>query len=177
MSEQKDFRSDLDMWMDMWDSAQDENVHPPVPAAKPTSFDRPAHEVDDWSYQFAMGGQGGSDEPNHYDIVDGVDELFQEDASSENPIHPDSAGPDSEKPEPVWVKEDIAKEIVELKAKLYDMECKMAQLGGGEKWNEKPVEVQSGGMSKIDALRKKIEKSSNKVGIDESRKFSKKTGK
>ena len=150
-----DFRSDLEMWQDLWDDAQDQGVHPEAtPAKQPTtSF------------------SGDSAQDDYFDYLDSESEteMLQEDKTP-NPVYPDSVGPDSEL-DPKWVKEDFLKEIESLKNKLFAAENKLAKLGCGKKISETPVSqvkyADGSVMSQIESLRKKIEKVSNHLGIED----------
>lgn len=147
----QDFRSELEMWCDLWDDAQEEGVHPPVPQAKPT-------DLGDF--------QGDSAQDDYFDYLDLESGLIQEE-KVQNPIYPDTAGPDSDKG-PVWVKEDFLKEVESLKNKLFSVENKMAQLGGDKKWSEKAQNMQSSSdklMSEIKSLRKRLDHVSSQLGI------------
>jgi hypothetical protein len=152
----KDFRSELEMWTDMWDDAQEQNVHPEVP--KPVSKD--------------VGFSGDSAQDSYFDYLDSEEiEVLQEE-SIPNPVYPDSVGPDNERPA-AWCKEEFLKEIESLKNKLFKAENEVARLGGDKKWNEKAVNYDPQNssndslMSQVESLRKKIEKVSSHLGLEE----------
>jgi hypothetical protein len=68
---------------------------------------------------------------------------------------------------PVWADEKLLKEIEGLKQKLFDVENRMAKMGGDKKWAEK-AQMPDGDkkvMSEIESLRKRIEQVSNILGI------------
>jgi len=145
-----DFRSELEMWTDLWDDAQEQGVHPEIP--KPKSTD--------------AGFSGNSAQDDYYDYLDTESEsdLLQEDKIP-NPVYPDSVGPDSSKG-PEWVKEDLLKEVESLKNKLFEVENKLAKMGGDKKWAKKAVQSDDKKlMSEIECLRKKIERVSSHLGI------------
>lgn len=153
-----DFRSELEMWTNLWNDAQEQGVHPEVP--KPKSKD--------------VGFSGNTAQDHYFDYLDSEteDEVLQEE-NTPNPVYPDSVGPDSARP-PAWVKEDLLKEIESLKDKLFKAENKLAKLGGDKKWMEKAVDYDpqvapndNNLMSQIESLRKKIEKVSNHLGLEE----------
>ena len=93
-------------------------------------------------------------------------QMLQE-LRSPNPVYPDSVGADHTTTPPVWVDEELLKEVESLKKKLFAVENRMAQLGGGKKWAEK-AQMSDGDqklMSEIEAIRKKIEQVSSILGI------------
>ncbi len=143
-----DYRSDIDMWTTMWDEAQAEEIHPTSEKLKPSTF------------------SGDKTQDLYYDLLD--EELFQEEKiETPNPIYPDSAGPDHETTPPVWADEDIVKKIEDLKNKLFDVENRAAQLGGGKQWKEKPELMDQKKIDgEIESLRKRIEKLSSTFGIE-----------
>lgn len=152
---QQDYRSDLDMWQAMWDEAEKGGVHPPVESPKP-----------------AIAPGTGKAQDIYYDYIadQARDEVLQE-MKIPNPVYPDSAGPDSDpKPRTAWANEDLLKEVEKLKKQMFNLENKMAQLGSGKKWPEKPI-TQGGGdrdkklMSEIESIRKKLESVSSLLGI------------
>lgn len=153
-----DFRSELEMWTDLWNDAQEQGVHPEVP--KPKSKD--------------VGFSGNTAQDHYFDYLDSEaeDEVLQEE-NIPNPVYPDSVGPDSARP-PAWAKEDLLKEIESLKDKLFKAENKLAKLGGDKKWTEKAIDYDpqvapndNNLMSQLESLRKKIEKVSNHLGLEE----------
>jgi hypothetical protein len=149
-----DFRSELEMWCDLWDDAQKENIHPSTP--------KPTKSKD-------TGFSGDTTQDSYYDYLDleSEYEVLQEEKIP-NPVYPDSVGPDYARP-PEWVTEDLLKEVESLKSKLFDVENKVAKLGSGKKLSEQPLSqmdpVDSNLMSQIESLRKKIEKVSNHIGL------------
>lgn len=146
----KDFRADIDMWCDLWDDAQKQGIHPQSSKnVKSSEF------------------SGSSTQDDYFDYLDSENDsdLIHEEKTP-NPVYPDSVGPDSSK-EPVWVKEDLLKEVETLKNKLFDVENKLAKMGGSNKWNEKTIQSDDKNfMSEIESLRKKIEKVSSHLGIE-----------
>lgn len=132
----------------MWDEAQAEEIHPTSEKLKPSTF------------------SGDKTQDLYYDLLD--EELFQEEKiETPNPIYPDSAGPDHETTPPVWADEDIVKKIEDLKNKLFDVENRAAQLGGGKQWKEKPELMDQKKIDgEIESLRKRIEKLSSTFGIE-----------
>lgn len=144
-----DYRSDLDMWRDMWDEAQAQGVHPSPEKIKPA----PAPGT-------------GKAQDYYYDLLDSEAEQMLQEDKTPNPVYPDSVGPDHTTTPPVWVDEKLLKEIEGLKKKLFDVENRVAQLGGDKKWAEKAQMQDSGkALTEIESLRKRIEQMSNKLGI------------
>lgn len=145
-----DFRSELNQWIDLWNDSEDAHPVPEVP--------KPVEPVDDFS-----------DVPrdHFYDYMDMADELLQE-MKSPNPVYPDSVGPDHQTTDPVWVSEELVKEIEGLRSKLFDVENRLAkQMGGGEKWVEKAHDPNNKSLvSEIESLRKRIEKVSSQLGVE-----------
>jgi hypothetical protein len=149
-----DYRSEIEMWADMWDQAQEDDIHPAPESPQPS--------------EFAAGVLGLDDaQDSYWDYIDTEEQLLQEDRKIPNPIHPDSTGPDHGTTPAVWVNEDMLKEIESLKEKLFKVENDMAKMGAGEKLEQK-AKVSDGGkmMSEIESLRKRIEKVSSSLGID-----------
>ncbi len=153
MSANKDFRSDLEQWMDIWDESGDEFQSEPAPA--------PEIPVADTSVL----NLGDTPQDDYFGYMDSVEELLSE-MKTPNPVYPDSAGKDSEDPDAAWVKEDLLKEIETLKNRLYKVENEFAKMGQGKQWSEKPVE-DSGKklLGEIESLRKKIDAVSDQLGI------------
>lgn len=147
MAKQRDYRSDVDEWMSMWAEVQHKRIHPGMESVKPRQF-------------------SGVEKPqdSYYDFME-LEELLQE-QKTPNPVYPDSAGPDHETTKPVWVSEDLLKEVEKLKQRLFEVENRVAQMGG-KKWTESP---QTSGTEKnvfgeIESLKKQIEKVSSTLGI------------
>jgi len=150
-----DFRSELEMWTDLWNDAQEQGVHPEIP--KPKSKD--------------VGFSGNTAQDHYFDYLDSEEEIeVLQEENIPNPVYPDSVGPDSARP-PAWAKEDLLKEIQTLKDKLFKAENKLARLGVGKKLSETPVSqmksTDNDVMSQIESLRKKIEKVSNHLGLED----------
>lgn len=148
---ENNYRSDLDMWQDMWDEAEAQGIHPAVEPIKPS--DVPST---------------GKAQDYYYDLLDSTaEEQMLQEMRTPNPVYPDSVGADHTTTPPVWADENLLKEIEGLKKKLFDVENRMAQLGGDKKWAEK-AQMPDGDkkiMSEIEALRKKIEQVSGVLGI------------
>jgi len=167
MNNNSDFRTELDYWQDMWDEMESKGVHPEPEAPKaPVASDHYGSDPTDTYYSYF-------DDQHGQDVVHpdpSYDSLLQEEKqTTPNPVYPDSAGPDYLNTEPVWVREDAFKVIEELKGKLFDVENRLArEMGGGEKWVEKchhPNDKKL--MSEIQSLRKRIEKVSSRLGIED----------
>lgn len=166
-----DFRTDLDHWQDMWDQMEREGVHPepeaPKPAPSPSSYN--LSDPNDTYYSYFDDQHVGGDDVSHPDPSS--EALLQENKkqTTPNPIYPDSVGPDYLNTDPVWVKEDAFKQIEDLKGKLFDVENRLAkEMGGGQKWVEKchhPNDKKL--MSEIESLRKRIEKVSSVLGVED----------
>lgn len=153
MEQKNDFRTELDYWIGMWDEAEKEGVHPRPEEVKKSEL---------------ISGETAQDD--YYDYLDGEPELLQEeDHHIPNPVYPDSVGPDHLTTEPVWVSEDLLKEVESLKNKLYKVENELAaKMGGGKKWVEKAHNPEDQKlMSEIESMRKRLEKVSSSLGIKE----------
>lgn len=148
MAEKPNYRSDLEMWCDMWDEAQAKGYHP-------TEKIQPSNTPGT-----------GKTQDYYYDLLDAEEQQIFQETKTPNPVYPDSVGPDSETTPPVWADENLLKEIEGLKNKLFDVENRVAKLGGDKKWTEKAqVQKTSEPLKEIDSLRKRIEEISNKLGI------------
>ena len=153
----KDFKQDLEMWGQMWDEMQGEpeaSVSHPQERMKLGDYlrqdlDTPTQSSQDIYYNYNQ------------------DQLLQEEETVQNPVYPDSKGPDHESPEAVWVTENLVKEVEDLKEKLFSVENRLAaQMGGNGKWVEKAHNPDHGKLMKeIDSLKKRIEKASSSLGI------------
>lgn len=144
-----DYRAEIEMWADMWDQAQEEDIHPAPEAPQPSEF---------------AASVLGDDQDPYWDYVDGEEQLLQE-QNTPNPVYPDSVGKDS-KTDPVWVKDDFLKEVETLKDRLFKVENQMAKMGVTDNSNQKPLQgVDSKLMSEIESLRKKIDQVSDNLGI------------
>lgn len=146
-----DYRSDIDQWADMWDEMQEDlGINPPIQKPQASTFnseplDSKAQDV-------------------YYDYLDS-EELLQEEKVP-NPVYPDSVGPDQENPKPVWVNENLLKEVESLKDRLFKLENQMAKMGQGKKFSEKVHSFGDKSMfAEIKALRDRIEKVSSQLGI------------
>lgn len=159
---------DFENWVDLWDQACKNKIFPTQ------------HKEDERADYIAQ--RLGHDTPDevertgdpYFDYLDSTLEdegLLQESKTpkkvSANPIYPDSVGKDSDHPAAVWVSEKIVEEIVDLKKKLYEIECKMnAEEAGGKKWTEKVYDSDDKKlMTQIDSVRKKIDSLSNLLGL------------
>lgn len=150
-----DTRLELDMWQDMWDEMEDGNSHSSPQNIIPQE-ENPVNvsTAQDCYYDFLDMEYGTGPE------------LLQEN-KSQNPIYPDSQGPDHTTTPAVWVTEEIVKEVEELKNKLFEVENKLARkMGGDNEWVEKAYDPDNKKlMSEIDSLKKRIEKVSSNLGI------------
>lgn len=147
-----DYRSELDAWTDMWDDAQLQGIHP---SAEPPKVEKTPST--------------GKAQDLYYDYLDETEteQLLQE-VRTPNPVYPDTIGPDHTTTPPVWASEDLLKEVESLKQKLFDLENKMAQLGGDKKWTEKALLYSDDDkklMSDVELLKKKLEQVSSVLGI------------
>ena len=148
-----DYKSEIEMWADMWDQAQEDEIHPAPEAPEPS--------------EFAAGVLGLEDSAQdaYWDYIDTEEQLFQED-NNPNPIHPDSAGPDQESKNTAWVNNDLLKEIESLKDKLFKVENQIAKMGSGDNLEQTPLKSDDNKMmSEVESLRKRIEKVSSSLGI------------
>lgn len=155
MDTNRNHRSDLEDWTNIWDDMNKEGMVPPPEPLKPPQMSPFAAHM--------LGQYEREAQDAYYDVLE--DELLSE-MKSPNPIYPDSVGPDPELPKPVWVEEDFVKEISSLKDKLFALENRMAKMGQSEKWSEKPI-FDDGKklMEEIRKLRDQIEKVSSQLGI------------
>ena len=151
-----DFRTDLEMWQDIWDDAQKQNVHPPIPKLKGPD----------------LGAEAPQD--HYFDYLDSEAEVeVLHEQKLVNPVYPDSVGPDSEL-EPRWGNEEFLKEIQGMKDKLFKLENQLAKMQCGKKLSEKAITQNpqvapsdNNIMSEIQALRKKMDKVSSRLGIED----------
>ena len=173
MSNNPDFRSDLEQWADMWDQMNASGTFPSPQQLQPqsNSFTKNIdNSTQDPYYSYLDSEDQFQDEQYPEDDFDpnqyaDAESLLQEE-KSQNPIYPDSAGPDSQ-PKPYWVNEDLLKEVEALKNRLFKVENSMARMGQGKGWTTKPVVQDSRLMSEIKSLRQRIEKVSNQIGIQD----------
>ena len=152
-----DYRSDLDMWADMWDEMQQSDIHPEIEKPQPAPY-APSRTAQDTYYDYFDAEDGFQPE------VD--DQLLQEDRVP-NPIHPSSLGHDNEQPKPVWVSEELFKEVESLKNRLFKLENQMARMGQAKTPDQKKVHSfnDKSMFSEIKALRSRIDKVSSRLGI------------
>lgn len=179
MSNKPDFRTDLEQWSDMWDQMNASGVHPRPEQLQPQSNSFTANadssKTQDTYYDYLDSEEQFQDDGDQYSQDDFdpnqyADEgLLQEsdNKKSQNPVYPDSAGPDNEGPKPAWVNEDLLKEVEALKNRLFKVENSMARMGQGKKWTEKPIREDSRLMGEIKSLRQRIEKVSSQLGIQD----------
>lgn len=146
-----DYRSEFDVWVGMWDELQKEYPEPESPKTVV-----PATEDD--SVRDLYYGYLDESEPT----------VLSEEKKFVNPVYPDSVGPDNETTPPAWTNEDIVKKITELKDRLFKLENDFAsQMGGGKKWKEKSEDsTKSKSLSKIEKLKKEIDKLSDSLGTE-----------
>jgi hypothetical protein len=163
MSANKDYRSDLDMWVDMWDEMQKCSYHPKPEKVQPAPYSSGKTSQDTYYDYF-----DAQDDPQPQDDYQSQEDegLLQEDRS-QNPVYPDSVGKDSDGPEPAWVSESLLKEVESLKNRLFKLENQMARMGQNKKMGEKKVRSlnDKGLYSEIKSLRSRIDRVSNELGI------------
>lgn len=150
--------NELQDWEDMWQAAQEDKDFQPEPKTQESPM--PIQNSQDVYLHYLDIMQNSSEES-------GEDEgLLQEDKTP-NPVYPDSVGPDAEKPEPVWNSEDAFKEVEDLKNKLFELENKMAELGGVPKEPRGAQTMKFGEeiTSEMKKLREKLEQISSNLGI------------
>jgi len=94
----------------------------------------------------------------HLAQMAGIDVDLLQETKTPNPVYPDSLGKDQENPKPVWVDENMLKEIEQLKNKLFDLENKLAK----EEADDKAQSL----MKKIESIRKDIDDVSDVLGIE-----------
>jgi hypothetical protein len=152
----QNYRSEMDAWQEMWDEAQEKGIHPEQEPVQPREDVPDTGKAQDYYYNYLD------------DALAEPPEVLTEEkkVTTPNPVYPDSAGPDCATTPPVWVSEDIVKEIQTLKDKLFDVENKIAEMGGGKKWAEKAQFEQDKAMSEIDSLKKRIEELSSTLGTE-----------
>ncbi len=146
-----DYRSELDDWLEMWGQASKDGA-----INDGSKLERPS-----------LKGDTESPQDVYFDYLDS--ELLQEDEQHiANPVYPDSVGPDAFNVPPVWANEDVVKEVQALKDRMFELENKLAtKMGGDKKWHEKAyVPDDKKLMSEIESLRKRLEKVSSTVGIE-----------
>lgn len=153
MSDLNDYKDEIDAWADMWDEMQDKGVHPQSEKPQLSSF---ANKV-------------LNDDPadSYYDYFNGQDDLLSEEiVTTQNPVRMDTVGKDNEKPEPAWVSEDLLDEIQKMKDQLFKIENQLAKMGQGKTFSEKPVTTDNKNLnSKVERLRKEIDRLSDKLGL------------
>jgi hypothetical protein len=155
MSNHTDYKQEIDDWANMWDEMQDDGIHPAIEKPKPSAF---ASQV-----------LGDAPADSYYDYLDGQEDLLSEEeiVTTQNPVRMDTVGADNKQPEPAWVREDLLDEIQKMKDRLFQMENELARMGQGKKHSEKPVETDDKkSMSKLESLRKQIDKLSDELGIE-----------
>lgn len=154
MSDHTDYKQEIDTWADMWDEMQDKGIHPVSEKPKPSAF--------------AANIFGVEPEDSFDDYVDGDEGLLSEEeiVTTQNPVRMDTLGPDNKQPEPAWVKEDFLDEIQQMKDRLFKVENELARMGQGKKHSDKPVDSDDKKvMSKVESLRKEIDRLSDELGI------------
>lgn len=179
MKDRDDYNSDFDMWIDMCDEMdKTSGYHPPREDLQPQPSAFAADVLglkanqtrsQDAFYDYLDSGDSFEDDmPAPYDDPHGaeVDQeaLFQEE-KVQNPIYPDSVGPDNEGPKPAWVDETLLKEIESLKNRLFKVENAMARMGQGKKWTAKPIREDNRLMGEIKSLKTRIDRLSNQIGV------------
>lgn len=154
MGDTNDIRADLEMYGAMWDEL--EGLDPSVGEPKHSHTDQSNDE---------FGGLVSSKAQDFYHAYN--DEELMQESKSQNPVYPDSVGADSENPSAAWVDENLLKEVETLKKKLFSVENKMAEMGGGKNWQKKALTSDGDKklMTQIESIRKSIEKVSNKLGV------------
>lgn len=145
-----DPRSQFEDWMDLWDDMRSQE--PSKPKIEPAPY---------------SAGATSSAQDCYYDYLDSDPELLQE-AKTPNPVYPDSVGPDCDAPNPVWAEDDLVKEIVKLKERLFQVGNEVAKMGIDPKNPDQVVSKQDNKlMSEVESIRKQIEKISSQLGIKE----------
>ncbi len=83
-----------------------------------------------------------------------------------NPTRLDTVGKDQDSPKAAWLNNKVLDEVVKLKQKLYEVECKLNLAdAGGKKWSDKPRLQPSGKNMQLEEIRKKLDKLSNSLGL------------
>jgi len=146
----QDTRQNLGDWAQMFEKAQEEGVFSDDASNGPDvlPFDPKTCDL-----------AGLPTQPSDHSQPD----LIQE-RKTPNPVYPDSAGVDQQQPEPVWVNEDMLKEIEELKNRLFKLENQFAEKSGkfiDQELGDKKL------MSQIQSIRKQIEQVSSSLGIED----------
>lgn len=170
------FQDYCDMWNDacesgLFDDAEDESPQKSI-LGFGTSPRQPLEEDEDVESDFEH------DDPYHNylpTVLDEEDESLLQEEETPNPVYPASTGADSAQPKPVWVGMNPAfQKLVELKQKLYDIECKLAEVhGGGKKWVEKchhPDDKKL--LAQLESLRRQADTLSNQLGLEDEPKDS-----
>ena len=158
MSAQKDYRSDLDDWMDMWGEMEKAGHHPSPERVKP----RPTVSREDLADPYNT----NHSQDAYFDYLDAAEELLAEEKTP-NPVYPDSVGPDSKIPDPVWVDDDLLKEVERLRERMFKVENEVARMGQGKKWTEKTFTGTEGNslMDEIKSMRQQLDKVSSQLGV------------
>lgn len=158
--EYKDHLSDMEEWSAMWDEMQGD-FEPEAPYVDEVEVGRePIGTAQDTYWAFINTKLGGDDVGQ-----DDYDDLLQE-TQTPHRQQADTRGADWEDPKPVWVNEELLTEIEGLKKKMFELENKMARLGGDTKWAEKPHAPDFSKLqSEMNALRKRMDRVSNGLGM------------
>lgn len=144
----ENYRSELDDWTELWDIAQEMDGFENEKKVDPSPI---GDGVDD-SHQDTYWNFVDFQQLNENDGVNAPDPF----------IHRGTKGPD-EKLDPLWVKEDLLKDITSLKDQLYSVENKLA----GFKTNKDVPETtdkEDDLYSQIESMKEKINNLSDKLG-------------
>jgi hypothetical protein len=158
MSAQNDYRSELDMWADMWSEMEKTDDFRPTkekPVPAPYSAGRTAQ---DHFYDY-------------FDAENDADPSLIQEEKVANPVYPDSVGPDHAAPKPAWVSDGLLREVEALKNRLFKVENQMARLGQGKKHDPKKIHSMSDKsmFSEIRAIRDRLDRVSSQLGIKDER--------
>lgn len=170
---QNQYRSDIDQWTEMWDEIQGDEEFSGKEELIPSPSAGIGNRPQDDYYDFLDSGNQFPDEesvPEEEGLLQEAKKKKRvvESKTTMNPVYPDSVGADSENPKPAWVNENLLKEIENLKKRLFQVENKMAKMGQGKKWPEKPIASDDSKiMSEIKMLQKRINKLSDSLGVED----------
>lgn len=163
-TDMENFNQDqFDNWCDLWDQAK-----------KSDAFKK--EEGGMWIPPSQKGVDfNQSPQDFYWNNLEGAEQQVLNENKTSNPIYPDSVGKDQDQPKPAWVKEDLLKDIADMKRKLYDLEVKLNKKDGGDgDWVEKCHHPDDSKLwSQIQDLKKKIDEMSNKLGVEDEPSVSK----
>ena len=167
MSQYENYKSEFEDWIDMWDEAEKQNIHPKnqYGGQEPLNQDFNPNDHHDVYYTYVQGLMNDEYGDEYGDVQAPINEA---DIKTANPVFPDTGGSDQDHPEPAWVNSQFLKDIEDIKNRLFEVENQLAsRMGGGDKWTHQHHDQKDKDlMSKIDGLRKEMEQTSNDLGMN-----------